>query len=139
MHRTTPRTLLLLERDGLLLFLRGAPRKWFSGRLNGLGGSVEPGETVLAGALREAEEETGLVPEHLDLAAVVHLGAEDPPVLMFVFTGELPAGPLRPTPEGQHVWLPPEALGDASHPFVDDLRALVPAVRSRLSGDVLYL
>lgn len=130
MHLATPRTLLFLERDGLWLFLRGAPSKWFAGRLNGLGGSVEPGEGVLAAARRECVEETGLPPVSLRLAAVVHT-VEDPPVLIFVCVGALPVGQLRPTPEGEHVWLPADALDDPGQPFVPDLRALFPRATGR--------
>jgi 8-oxo-dGTP pyrophosphatase MutT (NUDIX family) len=133
-HTATPRTLLFLERDGLWLFLRGAPRKWFAGRLNGLGGSVEAGEGVLAAARRECVEETGLPPAKLRLAAVVHT-IEAPPVLLFVCVGTLPDGALAPTPEGEHVWLPAAALGDPARPFVDDLRALFPRVTSGPPGE----
>ena len=125
----TPRTLLFLEREGRWLFLRGAASKWFAGRLNGLGGRVEPGEGVLAAARRECVEETGLPPRSLRLAAVVHT-IEDPPVLLFVCVGRLPPGDLRATSEGVHVWLPAGALRDASRPFVPDLRALFPRVTS---------
>jgi len=127
MHTATPRTLLFLERNGRWLFLRGARSKWFAGRLNGLGGRVEPYEGVLAAARRECVEETGLLPASLRLAAVVHT-IEDAPVLIFVCVGTLPRGALRPTPEGEHVWLPAEALADASQPFVPDLRTLFPRV-----------
>lgn len=127
MHTATPRTLLFLERDGLWLFLRGARSKWFAGRLNGLGGRVEADEGVLAAARRECVEETGLEPSRLRLAAVVHT-IEDPPVLIFVCVGALPPGALRPTPEGDHVWLPADALDDAAQPFVPDLRTLFPRV-----------
>ena len=133
-HLATPRTLLFLERDGLWLFLRGAPSKWFAGRLNGLGGSVEPGEGVLAAAHRECVEETGLPAASLRLAAVVHT-IEDPPVLMFVCVGALPDGDLRATPEGEHRWFPAEALADADHPFVPDLRDLFPRVVRQPSGE----
>jgi 8-oxo-dGTP diphosphatase len=127
MHLATPRTLLFLERDGLWLFLRGAPSKWFAGRLNGLGGRVEAGEGVLTAARRECVEETGLAPLSLRLAAVVHT-IEDPPVLMFVCVGTLPPGELSATPEGEHVWLAADALADPDHAFVDDLRLLFPRV-----------
>ena len=46
----TPRVLLFLERDERLLLIEGAAHKWWAGRLNGLGGSVERGESILAAA-----------------------------------------------------------------------------------------
>lgn len=133
MHLATPRTLLFLERDGLWLFLRGGPTKWFAGRLNGLGGSVEPGEGVLAAARRECREETGLDAGSLRLAAVVHT-IEEPPVLIFVFVGTLPPGELTPTPEGEHVWLAADALANPEEPFVPDLRTLHPRVTAAPAG-----
>lgn len=134
MHLATPRTLLFLERDGLWLFLRGAPSKWFAGRLNGLGGSVESGEGVLAAAHRECVEETGLAASSLRLAAVVHT-IEDPPVLIFVCVGTLAAGEVQATDEGEHVWLPADALADTDRPFVPDLRALFPRVIGHAAGE----
>ncbi len=133
MHLATPRTLLFLERGGLWLFLRGSREKWFAGRLNGLGGSVEPGEGVLAAARRECVEECGLAPTSLRLAAVVHT-IDEPPVMIFALVGRLPPGALIPTPEGEHVWLPATALADAEQPFVADLRTLFPRVVSAANG-----
>ena len=139
-HLVTPRTLLFLERDGLCLFLEGAAHKWFAGLRNGVGGSVEPGEDVRSAALREAEEETGLAPVDVELAAISHVVA-DPPVLLFVFTGRLPAGDLRPTPEGTFVWLTrDEALDAARARLVPDLPVLLPQIWSRPPGaPPLYL
>jgi 8-oxo-dGTP diphosphatase len=133
-HLVSPRTLLFLARDGRWLLLEGGPGKWFAGRLNGLGGHVEPGEDVRSAALREAEEECGLAPEWLELAAVVHVDAE-PPVLLCVFTGGLPPGDLRPTSEGRHVWVPVERLTDGSLPLVPDLHVLLPQILERGLAD----
>ena len=136
MHLVSPRTLLFLDRDDRWLFLRGAPGKWFAGRLNGLGGHVEPGEDVRSAAQRECAEETGLVPVGLELAAIAHVAVPDPgpAVLLFVFTGHLPAGDLRPTREGEHVWHDPRDVPRSDQPFVDDLRVLVPALVGRAPG-----
>ena len=123
-HLVTPRTLLFLERDGRLLLLRGGPGKWFHGRLNGLGGSVEAGEDTLSAARREAIEETGLTPSGLRLVGLAHVRVE-PAVLLLVHHGELPAGDLRPTDEGEHVWVDPVEPPDDLLP---DLRALLPRV-----------
>jgi 8-oxo-dGTP diphosphatase len=136
MHLVSPRTLLFLRRGDSWLFLRGAPRKWFAGRLNGLGGHIEPGEDVLASARREAREETGLDPTDLRLVGVVHT-VEEPPCLLFVVTGELPPGDLVPTDEGEHVWLTDAQVADPASDVVPDVRALLPEIAAHGPGDPL--
>ncbi len=95
------------------------------------------GKAVLAAARREAVEETGLEPCALDLAATVHVAAE-PPVLLLVFVGALPAGDVRDGPEGVLRWHPLDALEDAALPFLPDVRALLPRLVAR-EGRVLHL
>lgn len=60
---------LLRDRaDGGLDVLLGYKRRGLGlGRVVGIGGKVEPGETVRAGAVREIEEETGLRVDAADL------------------------------------------------------------------------
>jgi len=123
-HVVSPRVLLFLRRDGRWLLLRGAAHKWFAGQLDGLGGHVEPGEDVLAAAYREAEEECGLRPLSLCLAATVPVSG-DPPVALFVHLGTLPPGELIPTDEGEHVWCSDADLGNADLAFVPDVPLLI--------------
>ena len=150
----TPRVLLFLERGGRWLFLEGGPAKWFAGRLNGLGGSVEAGEDARAAAFREAREECGLAPSTLRLTAVVHVAtgtdvitmtnvrrrrrtkraAAPVGVLLFVFVGKLRPGALHASAEGRLVWHPLESIGDPAVPFLDDVRALLPRVARHPAG-----
>src|SRR3546814_17552592 len=60
---------LLRDRaDGGLDVLLGYKRRGLGlGRVVGIGGKIEPGETVRAGAVREIEEETGLRVDAADL------------------------------------------------------------------------
>jgi 8-oxo-dGTP diphosphatase len=134
-HLATPRVLLFLERDGRWLLIRGAGGKWWAGRWNGLGGSVEPGENILAAARRETREETGLEPERLELAAVGHVSA-DPPVLLFVFVfrGTLPPGEIGETGEGTLRWFTRAELEDPALPLMPDLPVLLPRILSRPAG-----
>lgn len=168
----TPRVLLFLTRGGRWLFLEGGPGKWFAGRLNGLGGSVEAGEDARAAAVREAREECGLAPSVLRLAAVVHVdgrgsdratgragtitldgvrrnaraergagarqGRAEVGVLVFVFAGKLPPGPLRASSEGRLVWHPLASLRDPAVPFLDDVRTLLPRVAAQRAGAVPF-
>lgn len=132
-HLATPRTLVFCERGGRRLFVEGGPAKWFAGRLNGLGGSVEPGEDVAASAAREVEEECGLRPADLRLRAVVHVDA-DPQVLLFVFTATLSAGELRASAEGRLVWLTPAEVANAATPLLPDVRGLLAAIDAQPPG-----
>jgi 8-oxo-dGTP diphosphatase len=51
---------LICERSGLVALVRKARPDWQAGRLNGVGGKVEAGETPLAAMRREFAEEAGL-------------------------------------------------------------------------------
>ncbi len=65
---------LLLERDGRLLMGRRHNTRWASGLWLVPAGRVEPGETVIDAAIREAQEEIGLtlLPAQLALRYVLH-------------------------------------------------------------------
>lgn len=80
---------LLIGEDGLLLARK---RSGFgAGRLVAPGGKVEPGETPLEAAVRELEEETGLVVEPDDLTAagrvVFRFGADGGLMEVALFRG----------------------------------------------------
>jgi 8-oxo-dGTP diphosphatase len=133
-HLATPRTLVFLRRGPRVLLLEGGPKKWFAGKLNGVGGSVEQGEDVMSAALRECAEETGLRPAALDLAAVVHVAA-DPVVMLFVFVGDAPDGDVRASDEGRLVWLHVDELRGAADRLVPDLVELLPRILRRAPDD----
>ncbi len=63
-------TLLLLHTGGRVLLGR-KKRGFGEGKLNGFGGKIEPGETILAAALRETHEEACVAPT--DATLVGHL------------------------------------------------------------------
>ena len=73
-------TLLLLHAGGRVLLGR-KKRGFGEGKLNGFGGKIEPGETILAAALRETHEEACVAPT--DAALVGHL--------LFTFVGHAEA------------------------------------------------
>ncbi|MCG3133686.1 MAG: hypothetical protein HMLKMBBP_00911 [Planctomycetes bacterium] len=132
-NEVTPRVLVFGERDGRVLLIEGGPSKWFAGRLNGLGGHVEPGEDAASAAARECEEECGLRPSSLRLAAVVHVEAS-PRVLLFVFSAALPQGGVRDTAEGRLRWFTRAELADPALPLLPDVRAHLRRIDEALPG-----
>lgn len=98
------------------------------GRLNGIGGKVEPGETFVACAIRETLEETGYeVPqENCQLRAVVNLSggyAQDWMMCFFSMTVETKNVPLgMENPEGNLLWLPASQVLTSGYELVDDLQ-----------------
>ena len=66
-----PTTLLFLRRDDRIL-LAMKKRGFGVGKWNGVGGKVQPNETVLEAAIRECEEEIMVTPNNLRLAGEIH-------------------------------------------------------------------
>ena len=62
-HPDIRRTLLLLKQDNKVL-LAMKKRGFGAGRWNGVGGKLEPGETVEQALIRECQEEIGVTPTH---------------------------------------------------------------------------
>lgn len=67
-HADIRRTLVFL-RDGDRILLAMKKRGFGHGRWNGLGGKLEPGETLEQAAVRECHEESGVTPRTLNLVA----------------------------------------------------------------------
>lgn len=134
----TPRVLLFMQRDGRWLFIKGAAHKWWAGKLNGIGGSVEAGEGIHAAAQRECREEAGLDAVALRLTAVMHVLSE-PPVLLFVFVGALADGALAACDEGTFRWLSAAEALDRTLPLMPDLPLLLPRLWTHEGDEPLML
>ena len=100
-----------------ILLLRRAPGRMLPGLWQGVSGSLEPGERIVDGALRELAEETGIEPAHLetfyDLDQVnsFHVAAVDAVLTAAVFAARLPAG-IEPRLSHEHdaaEWVSAEA------------------------------
>ncbi len=99
-------TLLFVVRGGQVLLIR-KKRGLGAGKVNGPGGRLEPGESPLECAIREVEEELGVVPHapthHGELAFQFCDGYS---LFCHVFRSEDCAGSARETPEAIPLWTP---------------------------------
>jgi 8-oxo-dGTP diphosphatase len=96
------------------VFLIRKRRGHGQGKVNGPGGKVEPGETPVACAVRECQEETGLTP--LDPQPLVELrfldvdAGGEPPMLGIAFRAEAFEGTAGETAEAEPFWCPLDAI-----------------------------
>jgi 8-oxo-dGTP diphosphatase len=126
-YAVVPRTLIFLLSDEKILLIKlGQEKDAWSGKYNGLGGHIEPGEDPLTAARREVIEEASVDPSDLYLSGVVLIktGAS-PGIGLFVFTGTSTDLEVSATREGYPEWI---ALSDLdSLPLLSDLKVLIPA------------
>lgn len=110
-------TLCYLEQDGCYLMLHRIKKKkdvnhdkWI-----GVGGKFEPGETALACALREVQEETGLTMQNPQYRGIVDFYcAPWPAERMHLYTCTEFTGTMTDCNEGTLEWVPKEAVQDLS-------------------------
>ncbi|HEX7963626.1 MAG TPA: 8-oxo-dGTP diphosphatase [Candidatus Saccharimonadales bacterium] len=105
-------TLLFLRRDGELL-LAMKKRGFGQGKWNGAGGKVEPGETPLAAAIRETEEEVGVTPKNPRKMAEIDFYLTSDPTFnnyAHVFVSTEWDGEPHETEEMRPQWFPENAL-----------------------------
>ncbi len=131
-------TLLFLKRRESVLLIR-KKRGHGAGKINGPGGKLDPGETPVAGAVRETLEETGievLDPELHGRFRFVDLKA--PQWFGYVFLGREYRGEPVETAEAIPFWCPIDALPFAE--MWDDDRVWLPRLLAgeRLEGDFLF-
>lgn len=113
--------------DYLFIHRTKRDNKVDEGRLNGVGGKLEPGENFLETAIRETQEETGYVVKDKDvkLAGVVRMegGYDDDWMMCFfkieVKTKKVPFG--LENDEGELIWLPKNKVLTSGYELVDDL------------------
>lgn len=139
-YTVVPRTIsFVFHEDQVLLIKLAKDRGAWSGKLNGLGGHIEQGEDPHTSALREIEEETGIILQRLKLCGHILIDTgQKPGIGLFVFGNDVAQpGSLRSTAEGEPCWINTHDL--KMHPLVDDLHWLIPKVRSVLDGAPPFL
>jgi 8-oxo-dGTP diphosphatase len=134
-YAVIPRTLIFVTRGDDVLLIKGAPTKRLWANLyNGIGGHIERREDALSAAIRELNEETGLVGVYLCLFGTVFIDvSEELGIGLFIFRGEYSGGTLVDSSEGQLEWIPINRLEE--YPLVEDLKTLLPLILRMRPGD----
>jgi 8-oxo-dGTP diphosphatase len=108
-ERWAPRvraTLLFVVRGGEVLLIR-KKRGLGAGKLNGPGGKIDAGETPLAAAIREVQEEIGVTPIGVEQRGEIRFHFTDGLALEgFVFAAHECEGEPRETDEAAPLWVP---------------------------------
>ena len=134
-----PGVLCILRHRDAVLLIEGARRKRWAGKLQGIGGGVQPGENPVRAAVREIREETGLQlsADDVQVKGVVHsqrfYGESK---LMIVVVARAPHRRVRGGNEGTLRWVPLRAVSRAPN-LIPDLYTLIPRVLSLRPGELL--
>jgi 8-oxo-dGTP diphosphatase len=125
-----PRVLVFVfNGDDVLLMKRGAHRRVFPNKYNGLGGHVERDEHPAETAVREVFEESGLRVRDVKLRGIHHIdaGAAESGIVMYVFTARADVRALTAeTGEGTLHWIPLSQV--AGLDVVEDLPLVLPRI-----------
>lgn len=96
--------LVFIVRDGRILLIH-KKRGLGTGKINGPGGKLEPGETALESAVRESEEELHIVPTDLERMGELHFDFTDGlKIHCVVFRGSAFEGTPTETDEAAPEW-----------------------------------
>ncbi len=105
---------VMYEGKTLMLFRNKKPNDYHEGKWNGLGGKFEQGETPEECAIREVEEESGLLMIEPKMKGFITFpmfdGKKD--WYVFLFTADKFSGKLIDSNEGKLEWIQNEKLAD---------------------------
>jgi 8-oxo-dGTP diphosphatase len=139
-YKVVPRTLIFIfDNQGRALLLKGSSNKrLWAGLLNGIGGHIECGEDIQESALRELEEETGIVGLPLSYCGQIMVNVEEElGVAIFIFRGDYNGDHVRESSEGRLIWVALDSLDNKI--VMEDLPALLPRVYQFRPGDPLII
>lgn len=139
-YMVVPRSIsFIFHLDQVLLIQVAQGRGAWSGQFNGVGGHIEQGENAQISALRELQEETGVIPDELHFCGHILIDTGSATGIgLFVFGGRIQQPPpLKSTPEGSPAWLRLDKLDE--QPLVEDLHWLIPKVQATMSGAPPFL
>jgi len=103
-------TLLYVVRDGKVLLIH-KKRGIGAGKINGPGGRVDDGETPLAAAVRETEEELHVTPQNArQVGEVLFHVLDGPSIHIHVFRADDLSGEPRETAEAVPLWVPADRM-----------------------------
>mgnify|MGYP001072378176 CR=1 FL=1 len=139
-YRVIPRSLIFLfDANDRVLLLKGAETKrLWTGLFNGIGGHIEPGEDIMEAALRELQEETGIVGVDLCFCGQIMVDvSDDTGVAIFLFRGDYGGDDFVHSPEGQLVWISLDRLLEI--PTVEDLPVLLPKIVNHQGSDPILI
>ena len=118
-----PRTLCFITHgDDVLLLKRGENKRIFPGHYNGVGGHIERDEDPHTSAIREMQEETGLIIEPKAILGIYSDPERDPrgPRPSTVFIVDIVGGELKPGSDAVEIgWFPLDEIDDL--PFDNNL------------------
>lgn len=115
----------LFDEDGRVVLIRKKRPTWQAGRLNGVGGHVEPGESPAQTMRREFEEEAGLDLDGWDHFATVTFPYGAVWFFRLVVSAEILAGVRAGTDEHLEVLPLAEAVAERTS-VIENLRWLLP-------------
>ena len=118
--------LVYIENHDAYLLIHKKKKDMNEGKYLGIGGKIEPNETVVQALIRETFEETGLTLQSYHHRAEIYFHQGEYHETMHLFTADVYTGELKASNEGDLVWVKkanikslPMWAGD--HYFLDKL------------------
>lgn len=128
-------TLCLISRGEEILLQNRIKRDWQGYALPG--GHIEPGESIVAGVIREIREETGLILHSVRLCGVKQFPIKGGRYVVFLFRSDDFEGELISSEEGKVSWVKRAQLEEL--PTVDDFMELLRVMEDPALNEFLYL